>query len=246
MKKIKYILMVLAMAVAANLMAQTHQYNNENTIIKWTGEKIGGTHYGNISLKEGFLKWDHDQIVSGVFVVDMKSITNTDLENESYNKKLVDHLISDDFFGADEYPEAKLELTKSAAFKDGKAMLSGNLTIRDKTHAVEFEAIKDAQELHEDLRNYGAIQDKDKPLIVSGILLALRETKYGGFSIDSLTGDTTTTDGEKIYNAIDNNLKRSNVSPTVKKDKLMSQFSIIKNSVQINEYNNIRRNYDNR
>jgi len=98
--------------------------------------------------------------------------------------------------------------------------------------------LKDAQELHEDLRNYGSIQDKDKPLIVSGILLALRETEYGGFSIDSLTADSTTTDGQKIYNAIENNLKRSNVSPTVKKDKLMSQFSIIKNSVQINEYNN--------
>lgn len=97
--------------------------------------------------------------------------------------------------------------------------------------------LKDAQELHEDLRNYGAIQDKDKPLIVSGILLALREIEYGGFSIDSLTGDTNNTDGEKIYNAIENNLKRSNVSPTVKKDKLMSQFSIIKNSVQINEWN---------
>lgn len=98
--------------------------------------------------------------------------------------------------------------------------------------------LRDAQELHEDLRNYGAIQDKDKPLIVSGILLALREIKYGGFSIDSLTGDTNTTDGQKIFSAIANNLKRSNVSPTVKKDKLMSQFSIVKNSVQINEYNN--------
>jgi len=97
--------------------------------------------------------------------------------------------------------------------------------------------LKDAQELHEDLRNYGAIQDKDKPLIVSGVLLALREIEFGGFSIDSLTGDTNTTDGQKIYNAINNNLKRSNVSPTVKKDKLMSQFSIIRNSVQINEYN---------
>lgn len=96
--------------------------------------------------------------------------------------------------------------------------------------------LRDAQELHEDLRNYGAIQDKDKPLIVSGILLALREIKYGGFSIDSLTGDTNTTDGEKIFQAIENNLRRSNVSPTVKKDKLMSQFSIIKNSVQINEW----------
>ncbi|KKB33481.1 HsdM family class I SAM-dependent methyltransferase [Bacillus thermotolerans] len=97
--------------------------------------------------------------------------------------------------------------------------------------------LKDAQELHEDLRNYGAIQDKDKPLIVSGILLALRETEYGGFSIDSLTGDTTVTDGQKIYSAIENNLQRSNVSPTVKKDKLMSQFDIIKNTVQINEIN---------
>lgn len=63
----------------------------------------------------------------------------------------------------------------------------------------EFKSIlKDAQELHEDLRNYGAIQDKDKPLIVSGILLALREIKYGGFSIESLTGDKNTTDGKKF------------------------------------------------
>ncbi|RXE89738.1 SAM-dependent DNA methyltransferase [Enterococcus faecium] len=107
----------------------------------------------------------------------------------------------------------------------------------DKEKELKY-ILKDAQELHEDLRNYGAIQDKDKPLVVSGILLALREIEYGGFSIDFLTGDTNTTDGQKIFNAIDNNLKRSNVSPTVKKDKLMSQFSIIKNSVQINEYNN--------
>lgn len=97
--------------------------------------------------------------------------------------------------------------------------------------------LKDAYELHEDLRNYGATQDKDKPLIVSGILLALRETEHGSFSIDSLTGDTTVTDGQKIYIAIENNLQRSNVSPTVKKDKLMSQFDIIKNTVQINEIN---------
>ena len=37
------------------------------------------------------------------------------------------------------------------------------------------EILKDAKSLHEDLRNYGSIQDNDKPLIVSGILLALRE-----------------------------------------------------------------------
>lgn len=99
------------------------------------------------------------------------------------------------------------------------------------------EILKDAKILHEDLRNYGSIQDKDKPLVVSGILLALREMEHKGFSIDSLIGDQTTTDGEKIYEAIEKNLKRANVSPQVKKDKLLSQFLIIKDTKAINEVN---------
>jgi type I restriction-modification system DNA methylase subunit len=99
------------------------------------------------------------------------------------------------------------------------------------------EILKDAKTLHEDLRNYGSIQDKDKPLIVSGILLALREMEHKGFSIDSLIGDKTTTDGEKIYEAIEKNLKRANVAPQVKKDKLLSQFLVIKDTKAINEVN---------
>ncbi|WP_341220989.1 HsdM family class I SAM-dependent methyltransferase [Polaribacter atrinae] len=99
------------------------------------------------------------------------------------------------------------------------------------------EILKDAKSLHEDLRNYGSIQDKDKPLIVSGILLALREMEYKGFSIESLIGDQTNTDGEKIYEAIQKNLKRANVSPQVKKDKLLSQFLVIKDTKAINEVN---------
>ena len=99
------------------------------------------------------------------------------------------------------------------------------------------EILKDAKSLHEDLRNYGSIQDKDKPLIVSGILLALREMEHKGFSIDSLIGDQTNTDGEKIYDAIEKNLKRANVAPQVKKDKLLSQFLVIKDTKVINEIN---------
>lgn len=99
------------------------------------------------------------------------------------------------------------------------------------------EILKDAAILHEDLRNYGGIQDKDKPLIVSGILLALREMEDKNFDIESLIGDTTKTDGAKIYNAIKDNLARANVSPQVKKDKLLSQFSVIKDTVRINEIN---------
>lgn len=95
--------------------------------------------------------------------------------------------------------------------------------------------LRDARQLHEDLRNYGNIQDQQKPLIVSGILLALREVKENNFSIDSLTGDRVNTDGNKIYAAIESNLKRANVTPDTKRDKLLLQFSVIRDTAKINE-----------
>lgn len=103
------------------------------------------------------------------------------------------------------------------------------------TEKETAEILKDAAVLHEDLRNYGNLLDTEKPLIVSGIMLALREAEFKNFSINDLTGDTIKTDGQKIYDAIDANLKRANVSPTVKKDKILGQFAFIKDTVKLNE-----------
>lgn len=97
------------------------------------------------------------------------------------------------------------------------------------------EILKDAEKLHNDLRNYGNLTTEQKPLIVSGIMLALREIEYKTFSIDSLVGDTVKTDGQKIYEAIQSNLQRANVTPDTKRDKLLSQFSVIKDTPKINE-----------
>lgn len=99
------------------------------------------------------------------------------------------------------------------------------------------EILKDAADLHEDLRNYGNLKDIDKPLVVSGILLALNEIEKKSFSIDSLVGDTVETDGQKIYKAIESNLKRVQVQPQVKLDKILSQFSIIRDTQILNEIN---------
>lgn len=97
--------------------------------------------------------------------------------------------------------------------------------------------LKDAKELHEDLRNYGNLRDTEKPIVVSGILLALEEIKYKNFDLERLNADKQKSDGVKIYEAIADNLKRANVRPEVKKDKLLSQFSIIKDTPKINETN---------
>ena len=97
------------------------------------------------------------------------------------------------------------------------------------------EILKDASILHEYLRSYGQLTTEQKPLIVSGILLALREIEHQTFAIDTLIGDTIKTDGQKIYEAIKTNLQRANVTPETKKDKLLSQFSVIKDTTKINE-----------
>lgn len=99
------------------------------------------------------------------------------------------------------------------------------------------EVLKDAATLHEYLRSYGQPTTDEKPLIVSGIMLALREIEHGSFSIENLNGDVELTDGQKIYNAIETNLKRANVTPETKRDKLFAQFAFIKNKVSLNEHN---------
>lgn len=100
------------------------------------------------------------------------------------------------------------------------------------------EILKCAETLHEDLRDYGNLQTQEKPLVVSGILLALKGIKDGLFDVKTLTGDTFKTDGEKIYNAIKDVLDFSGVSPVQKRDKILSQFAFIRDNVTINTINN--------
>ena len=99
--------------------------------------------------------------------------------------------------------------------------------------------LKDAAELHEYLRNYGALSEQQKPLVVAGILLALNETVNHGFSVESLTGDAMdgSRDGDKILDGIERQLKRSKVAPDAKRDKLVHEFQFIADSERLNEKN---------
>ncbi|CAM1380221.1 HsdM family class I SAM-dependent methyltransferase [Fretibacterium fastidiosum] len=101
--------------------------------------------------------------------------------------------------------------------------------------------LKDAAELHEYLRTYGTLKDQDKPLVVAGILLALDEVKHEEFKIDNLTGSQVDKnhDGDKLMKAINTRLTRSNVGPDAKKDKLLSEFSILNTSFRLNEVNDV-------
>ena len=97
------------------------------------------------------------------------------------------------------------------------------------------EILKHAKTLHEYLRTFGSLGEDEKPLVVSAILLALREQKFG-FSLDSLMGDTLqgNTDGAKIFSQLENSLKRAKVSSDVKKEQILNQFTLIKDRPKLN------------
>ena len=95
--------------------------------------------------------------------------------------------------------------------------------------------LKKAKELHEHLRNYGSLGEDEKPLVVSAILLALKEQEHG-FKLEDLIGDTLegATDGAKLYARLENSLQRAKVRPEVNKERVLDQFSLIKNRPKLN------------
>jgi polyisoprenoid-binding protein YceI len=52
---------------------------------------------------------------------------------------LVGHLKSDDFFGVDTYPTASFKVIQGSKFTNGKATLTGDITIKGKTERISFD-----------------------------------------------------------------------------------------------------------
>lgn len=113
--------------------------NVETSTIKWTGAKVGGSHYGLIQLKDGKLAMENGKLTGGSFTIDMTSMTNEDLSGE-YQGKLVGHLKSDDFFAVDKYPTASFVITEAIPQGTGKYKITGDLTIKGITKSIKFPA----------------------------------------------------------------------------------------------------------
>lgn len=144
MKTLKKSFLLALLFAGTTLFAQDFQSDVKSSTIKWIGKKVTGEHTGSITLKSGTFKIVKNQLSSGVFVIDMATITNTDLEGE-WNDKLVGHLNSEDFFNTSEFPTAKLEVTESAKVNNGVYAVKGNLTIKGITKPVSFNVKQDGK-----------------------------------------------------------------------------------------------------
>ncbi|MEP2670791.1 MAG: YceI family protein [Cyclobacteriaceae bacterium] len=109
--------------------------------LKWTGYHLAKSysHWGHINLKSGNVSTDGSKITGGEFVIDMNTISNKDLEKKEDNSKLVGHLKSDDFFGVQKYPEAKLVIKKTEKQSGNIYKTTADLTIRGITKEITFD-----------------------------------------------------------------------------------------------------------
>ena len=136
---------ILKGGIAAVIVLTTLAFTNTKkevdvkaSTVEWTGEKVTGSHNGSIDLESGYFMMEDDKIVGGEFVMDMSSIVVTDLTGENKGK-LEGHLKSEDFFGVEKHPTAKLVITSAAAKGDGKYGIVGDLTIKNETHPITFD-----------------------------------------------------------------------------------------------------------
>lgn len=138
MKNLKSIVIVLLVALGTTLSAQTKKIDVSKSTITWLAKKIGGQHTGSVNLKEGNLIFKGTKIVGGSFIVDMTTVTATDLTGE-YLDKLNGHLKSEDFFSTQKFPNATLVFKKIAAKANGIYTITANLTIKGITKPIIFD-----------------------------------------------------------------------------------------------------------
>lgn len=150
--------------------------------VLWTGKKVSGEHTGVISIKNGKIVLEGDKIVSAKINIDMSSIICTDITNADYNKKLIGHLKSDDFFSVAKFPESTFKATKFTAITGAKSdeanyQVKGMLSIKGNSHEISFPA---------------KLEIKNNQLLVDATLSVDRtkwDIKYGSGSFFDGLGD---------------------------------------------------------
>jgi len=138
----KMVLGALAFLVASSVYAaDIYKIDSKESSVSWKGsKKMGSSHHGMILVKEGDVTFDKKgQLSAGQVVIDMGTISNEDLKDSpEYQKKLVGHLSSEDFFNVSKFPTATFKVTSVTPKAKNEAVVKGELTMIGKTNPIEF------------------------------------------------------------------------------------------------------------
>lgn len=138
--KIISVIILLQFAIVA-AWAQTYTADAAKSTLNWKAEKLTGFHEGTIAIKSGTFKIEKDKVTSGKFVISMSTIVDTDLTDAEYNKKLIGHLSSPDFFDVTKFPEAIFTITQPVDVSKSVAEVHGNLTLKGVSKPLTFKSV---------------------------------------------------------------------------------------------------------
>ena len=120
-----------------------------NSWIRFTGHGVGKNHPGIFKLTYGTVKATDDAVTGGTFVMDITSL-DMEQEGEMIDNKLQPHLLSGDFFDAENFGTSRFEITKVEPYKPSEGEkplteganfnISGNLQIKNVTKNITFPA----------------------------------------------------------------------------------------------------------
>ncbi len=111
--------------------------------VEWTGRNINGRHYGSLNLAGGNIVIENGLPSCGLITLDMNTIVNFDLKDQAYNKMLISHLSSDDFFDVANYPTAVFRVGSSkkvdaATVGSPNVIVDGTLLLTGKTKPLSL------------------------------------------------------------------------------------------------------------
>lgn len=132
------LLLDCAVLVYGQKESATMNVDLAKSVIEWTGKKLTGEHYGEIRLASGNVTLSGNQLTAGVFEMDMNAITCTDITDLKSNKRLVDHLKSEDFFSVTRFPKANFVTSKVVRKTETQYEVTGKLTIKEHTNEIMF------------------------------------------------------------------------------------------------------------
>ena len=148
LKPLKQSLNISALKVSDTNIGSTVVLDQSRSTFAWEGglKFAVSNHDGNLKMSNGSVSIN-DNVIAGTVVIDMNSMTNNDLSGGS-KERLIGHLKSPDFFHVTKFPKAVLKIKSSKILEKlesekYKMLINGDMTIKDKTNPISFEAIVD-------------------------------------------------------------------------------------------------------
>ncbi|HEX6223696.1 MAG TPA: YceI family protein [Chryseolinea sp.] len=116
----------------------TFEIQKESSTVNWTGKKVLGLHTGTINISRGQIDISNGKVNASEVVIDMTSLTITDITDPQTLQDFRSHLWNDDFFSIETYRTAALKIQHGELVGDSEYKLIGQLTIKDITRSVTF------------------------------------------------------------------------------------------------------------